>query len=442
MIPADDDITRVPLRAHGRLATLADADRAAILSRTITRDDDAVRTQVAAILDYVRDRGDEALVALTRELDLVKLPAIEVPRARLDDALAGLAPDVRAALVRAAGNLRRASEAVRPSEVVVETEPGVTVGRRPDALDRVGVYAPGGRAAYPSSVLMGVIPALVAGVREIIVCSPPGPDGYPAASVLAAAALAGAHRVFAVGGAQAIGAMAFGTDTVPRVDRIVGPGNAFVNEAKLQVSSHVGIDSPAGPSEVLIIADAATSSLLVAREMVAQAEHDPQASVIAIVIGADHAINAVDEALAGLVRAAGRKTIVRQALGARGALLAVDSIDEAVAFANAYAAEHVLVAVTDAEAVLPALRGHGAVFVGASSSVVFGDYLTGANHVLPTGGLSRSFSGLSTESFMRWTSWQRVTPAAAVRLAADTATLASVEGLPGHAAAARGWEGA
>jgi histidinol dehydrogenase len=442
MIPADDDITRVPLRAHGRLATLADADRAAILARAVARDDDAVRTQVAAILEYVRDRGDEALVALTRELDLVKLTAIEVPRAKLDAALAGLAPDVRAALERAAGNLRRASEAARPREVIVETEPGVTVGRRPDALERVGVYAPGGRAAYPSSVLMGVIPAVVAGVREIIVCSPPGADGLPSATVLAAAALAGAHRVFALGGAQAIGAMAYGTDTVPRVERIVGPGNAFVNEAKLQVSSQVGIDSPAGPSEVLIIAEASTPSLLVAREMVAQAEHDPEASVVALIIGQDQAINAVDEALAGLVRGAGRKTIVRQALASRGALLAVDSADEAIAFANAYAAEHLLVAVADAAALLPKLRGHGAIFVGASSSVAFGDYMTGANHVLPTGGLARSFSGLSTESFMRWTSWQSVTPAAAARLAADTAVLADAEGLPGHAAAARGWEGA
>ena len=440
MIPADDDITRVPLRAHGRLATLPAADRAAILSRAVARDDDAVRTQVAAILEYVRDHGDEALVALTRELDLVKLTAIEVPRERLTAALAGVTPELRGALERAAGNLRRASEAARPREVIVETEPGVTVGRRPDPLERVGIYAPGGRAAYPSSVLMGVIPAVVAGVREIVVCSPPGPDGAPTATVLAAAALAGAHRVFAIGGAQAIGAMAFGTATVPRVDRIVGPGNAFVNEAKLQVSSHVGIDSPAGPSEVLIIADAATASLLVAREMVAQAEHDPDASVVALIVGADHAINGVDVALAGLVRSAGRKTIVRQALAARGALLAVDSVDEAITFANSYAAEHLLLAVADAQSVLPRLRGHGAVFVGASSSVVFGDYVTGANHVLPTGGLGRSFSGLSTESFMRWTSWQRVTPDAAARLASDTAILADAEGLPGHAAAARGWE--
>ncbi len=442
MIPSDDEISRVPLRAHGRLTGLRDEDRRAILSRAAARDDDAVRTQVAAILEYVRDRGDDALVALTRELDLVKIAAVEVPRARIDAALAGLAPELRAALEHAVRNLKVASEAARPREVVVETESGVTIGRRPDPLDCVGVYAPGGRASYPSSVLMGVVPAVVAGVREIVVCSPPGPDGFPAATVLAAAALAGAHRVFAIGGAQAIGAMAYGTASVPRVERIVGPGNAFVNEAKLQVSSIVGIDSPAGPSEVLVIADAATSSLLVAREMLAQAEHDPDASVVALVIGDDHAINAVDEALAGLVRAAGRKTIVRQALAARGALLAVQSIDEAVAFANEFAAEHLLLAVADADAVLPRLRRQGAVFVGASSSVAFGDYLTGANHVLPTGGLARSFSGLSTESFMRWTSWQRVTPEAAARLATDTGVLADAEGLPGHAAAARAWEGA
>lgn len=438
MIPADDTPT-VALRARGHLATLAPADRAAILERAVRRDDDAVRTQVAAILDYVRDKGDEALLALTRELDLVKLTATEVPRAALDAAVASLDPAVRAALERAVRNIRVASEAALPREVIVETEPGVTVGRRPDPLDRVGVYAPGGRAVYPSSVLMGVVPAVVAGVREIVVCSPPGANGAPALAVLAAAAIAGAHRVFALGGAQAIAAMAYGTATVPRVDRVVGPGNAFVNEAKLQLSSIVGIDAPAGPSELLVIADATTPPLLVAREMVAQAEHDPLTSVVAVVVGSARDGAAIEEAIAGFARSAGKKSIVREALGARGAVLTVDSLDEAITFANAYAAEHLLLAIAEPDAALRRLRGHGAVFVGASSSVPFGDYLTGANHVLPTGGMARSFSGLSTDAFVRWTSWQRVTPTAAARLAADVGVLADAEGLPGHAAAARAW---
>jgi histidinol dehydrogenase len=234
--------------------------------------------------------------------------------------------------------------------------------------------------------------------------------------------------------------MAFGTESVPTVERIVGPGNAFVNEAKLQVSSFVGIDSPAGPSELCVIADATTPPVLVAREMVAQAEHDPDASVVAVIVGDARARDGVEEALAGMVASASRRSIVRTALSARGAVLAADTMDEAVAFANAYAAEHLLVAVADAAALLPRLRGHGAIFVGAASAVAFGDYLTGANHVLPTGGLARIFSGLSTEAFMRWTSWQAVTVEAAGRLAVDTGMLADAEGLPGHAAAARAWE--
>ena len=439
MIPADDTPT-VSLRARGHLAACSVADRAIILARATGRDDDVVRTQVAAIVDYVREKGDEALLALTRELDLVKLVATEVPRATIDAALEALDPAVRAALQRAATNIRVASEAARPREVVVETEPGVTVGRRPDPLDRVGVYAPGGRAVYPSSVLMGVVPAVVAGVREIIVCSPPGANGAPALAVLAAAALAGAHRVFAIGGAQAIAAMAYGTASVPRVDRIVGQGNAFVNEAKVQLSSIVGIDAPAGSTELLVIADPSTPALLVAREMVAQAEHDPQASVVAIVVGGARVGAAIEEAIAGFARSAGKKSIVREALGARGAVLTVDTLDEAIVFANEYAAEHLMLAIAEPEAALARLHGHGAIFVGASSSVPFGDYLTGANHLLPTGGLSRSFSGLSTESFMRWTSWQRVTPAAAGPLASDAGVLAEAEGLPGHALAARAWQ--
>lgn len=427
------------LRATGALAALGAADRAAILSRGAGPRDVAVRDGVATILADVRARGDEAVRAYTARFDGVTVGALEVPRDAWEEARDGLPPAVRAALERTARNLRTASLAARPRDVEVETEPGVTVGRRADPLARVGVYAPGGRAAYPSSVLMGVVPAMAAGVGEIIVCSPPGPAGRPSATVLAAAAIGGATRVFAMGGAQAIGALAYGTASVPRVDRIVGPGNAWVNEAKQQVAAVVGIDSPAGPSELCVLADATTDPALIARELVCQAEHDPDASVVAVVVGDETRLGPVRDALAAQVAAAPRAAIVQAALAARGAVLAAGSVAEAVAFANAYAAEHLLVATANAAELLPRLVGHGAIFVGASSAVAFGDYLTGANHVLPTGGLARTFSGLSTEAFMRWTSWQRVTPEAAARLAGDTGTLADAEGLPAHAAAARAW---
>ncbi|MFN2316076.1 MAG: histidinol dehydrogenase, partial [Gemmatimonadales bacterium] len=305
-------------------------------------------------------------------------------------------------------------------------------------LGRVGVYAPGGRAAYPSSVLMGAVPARVAGVGEVILCSPPGPTGEPSDVVLAAAALAGVDRVFALGGAGAITAMAYGTESVPRVDRIVGPGNAWVAEAKLQVSGAVAIDSPAGPSELLILADDSADLDILVREMLAQAEHDPAAAVVAIVVGAG-----VRELASRLLAAMAREprgTVIQAALASRGAVLAAASLDDAIVFANDWAAEHLLVATRDNDAVLPRLRNAGTVFVGTSSSVAFGDYMTGANHVLPTGGLARCYSGLSTLDFVRWTTWQRVDRAAAARLAAPVGIFADSEGLPAHAAAARQWE--
>jgi histidinol dehydrogenase len=285
---------------------------------------------------------------------------------------------------------------------------------------------------------MGAVPARVAGVGEVILCSPPGPHGAPSDVVLAAAEMAEVDRVFAVGGAGAVAAMAYGTASVPRVDRIVGPGNAYVAEAKLQVSGVVAIDSPAGPSELLVIADASADADDVAREMLAQAEHDPRACAVAIAVGRDVA-RRIEDALARALPEQPRRDIITEALATRGAVLWTDAMDAAVALANAYAAEHLLLAVADAPGVLARLRGAGTVFLGASSSVAFGDYMTGANHVLPTGGLARSYSGLSTLDFVRWTTYQRVSEEAAARLADDVGAFADSEGLPGHAAAARAW---
>jgi histidinol dehydrogenase len=361
-----------------------------------------------------------------------------VPRAAWRRALDSLDPALRRAMERCAANVETAHRAFFPSAQETETEPGITIGRRPDPLARVGVYAPGGRASYPSSVLMGAVPARVAGVGEVILCSPPSNQGAPAAAVLAAAELASVDRVFALGGAGAIAAMAFGTESVPRVDRVVGPGNSYVAEAKLQVSGAVAIDSPAGPSELLVLADDSADPQLVAGELIAQAEHDPEASAIAIGI-TESVATAIATALTRSVPNADRAPIVREAMARRGGVLCATTIDEAVALANEFAAEHVLLAVREPERVLERLRGAGTVFVGQSSSVAFGDYMTGANHVLPTGGLARCYSGLSVLDYFRWTTYQRVSLVAAARLSSDVATFAISEGLPGHAAAARAW---
>jgi histidinol dehydrogenase len=282
---------------------------------------------------------------------------------------------------------------------------------------------------------MGVVPAVVAGVAEIVVCSPPGANGLPSTEVLAAAHLAGATRVFALGGAGAVAAMAFGTRTVPTVGSIVGPGNAWVTEAKRQVAGAVRIDSPAGPSELLILADRTADPELVAVELLAQAEHDTDA-VVGLVTSSSELLASARTALEGLVVDAGRREIVTEALARRGFLLLARSLDDALAFAIDFAAEHLTVMTEDAETHADAVTTAGTVFLGGASSVAFGDYMTGANHVLPTGGLARTYSGLSVEHYLRSYTVQRISPPAAAALAGPVAALARAEGLPGHATAA------
>ena len=426
-------------RFSGAVSALSAAERRTLFDRS-TSADDAVRTQTAAIIRRVQESGDIALRELAAQFDGATLHAIEVPRSEWDRARDAMDAALRAALERTVRNVRAAHAAFLPSAMEVETEPGIIVGRRPDPLQRVGVYAPGGRAAYPSSLIMGVVPARVAGVVDVIVCSPPGPNGLPSDVVLAAAAIAGADRVFAIGGAGAIAAMAHGTDSVPRVDRIVGPGNAYVAEAKLQCAGAVAIDSPAGPSELLVIADASVDPVIVAREMLAQAEHDPRAAVVCVAVGAEVAANIV-AAVESLLPSIERRAIVTDAFAFAGGVVHTASLDDAVTFANEWAAEHLLLALAPAvlDGAFARLRGAGTVFIGEAASVAFGDYMTGANHVLPTGGLSRCYSGLSTLDFIRWTSWQRVTPVAAASLAPDVGRFADSEGLPNHAVTARQW---
>jgi histidinol dehydrogenase len=422
------------LRFTGPLSELSDGGRALLFQRTLGAAP-RLSQDVLAIVSAVRAEGDGALFGFAKKFDGVELASLEVPRAARLSALARLDPRVKRALERAAENLAYVARAQLPVPLAVEVEPGVVVGRRADPLARVGVYAPGGKAAYPSSVLMGVVPARAAGVAEVVVCSPAGPNGAPPDIVLAAADIAGADRVFAAGGAGAIAAMAYGTRTVPKVDLIVGPGNAYVAEAKRQVAGDVRIDAPAGPSEIVVVADETADPAAIARELIAQAEHDQDACVIALVVGEALAHAVTREVEAGAARAE-RREIVLAALASRGGVLTLGTLDEAWEFVATFAAEHVLLAVRDPDAALPKVRNAGTVFLGRTTSVAFGDYLTGSNHVLPTAGAARHASGLSVLDFVRWTSWQRVSSGGAARLSRDTETLARAEGLFAHAEAA------
>jgi histidinol dehydrogenase len=375
---------------------------------------------------------------MAQRFDGVDLESLEVPRSAWQAAVDSLDGDLVLAMERSIRNLDSVQTAFRPEAAELSPEPGIIVGRRPDPIGRVGIYAPGGRAAYPSSVLMGAVPARVAGVGELLLCSPPDASGHPSAVVLAAAELAGVDRVFSIGGAGAIAAMAYGTRSVPAVDRIIGPGNAYVAEAKLQLAGLVGIDSPAGPSELLVIADSSADPDVVVREALAQAEHDPRAVVVIVAVGWS-VTDSIVERLMRSIPSQARCGVIGESLATRGAVLCASDVNEAITFSNSFAPEHLLLAVAGAETLLPRCRNAGTVFVGERSSVAFGDYMTGANHVLPTGGLARSYSGLSVLDFMRWTTYQVIEPSRAAGLAEDVGLFADAEGLPAHAAAARQW---
>ncbi|HEX2022012.1 MAG TPA: histidinol dehydrogenase [Candidatus Thermoplasmatota archaeon] len=398
---------------------------------------DAVRP----IRDDVRTRGDAALRDLTLRFDGEAPEALEVPRAERIAALSRLPIEVRAALVDARRNVERYHRAQLRTEAEVEVVPGVRAGRRFVPVARAGAYVPGGRASYPSTVLMTVLPAKVAGVREVVVCTPPGKGGLVPDATLAACEVAGADRVFAVGGAQAVFAMAYGTATVPRCDKVVGPGNAYVMAAKSLVAGDVAIDSPAGPSEVLVLhlgskqGEGERDARFAVAEVLAQAEHDPDAAC-AVVTTSALFVEAFRKALAD-ADAGPRAEVVREALARRGALLLADSADEARAFSDAYAPEHLVILSADPRADLDRLSSYGSAFLGPWSSVALGDYASGPNHVLPTAGLARAYSGLSVDDFLRRPTHQEATREGMGRLAHAVEALAAFEGLPNHAAAVR-----
>jgi histidinol dehydrogenase len=399
--------------------------------------DEKINSAVAEILAAVRTRGDAAVVEYTNRFDRLSAPdmqALELPRAALHAALDGLNAEQRTALETAAERVRAYHERqVQESWSFTEAD-GTRLGQKVTPLDRVGLYVPGGKASYPSSVLMNAIPAKVAGVGELIMVTPtPGGERNPL--VLAAAAVVGVDRVFTIGGAQAVAALAYGTQTLPQVDKIVGPGNAFVAEAKRRVFGTVGIDMIAGPSEVLIISDGTGNPDWVAMDLFAQAEHDEIAQSILLCPSAAF-LDAVAASIEKLLPQMPRREIIAASLANRGALIKVADLDEACVIANRIAPEHLELAIEDAEPWIEKIRHAGAIFVGHCSVEALGDYCAGPNHVLPTMRSARFSSPLGVYDFQKRTSIIHMSRAGAAALAPVAATLAYGEGLQAHARSA------
>lgn len=394
---------------------------------------------VARIVAEVRGRGDEALLELTRKHDRLDLPspaALEISEGEMRRAYELLPDRERDALSAAAARIRSFHEVQKAHAGAFEVaEPdGTVLGQRITPLDRVGIYVPGGKAAYPSSVLMNAIPAKVAGVRDIVMVVPT-PGGVRNALVLAAAHLAGVTRAYTIGGAQAIAALAYGTETVPAVDKICGPGNAYVAAAKRRVFGAVGIDMVAGVSEILVIADASANPEWVAIDLFSQAEHDEMAQ--AILLTPDGALlDAVDAAMHRALASMPRAAIIEASFERRGALVQVRDLEEACDVANRIAAEHLELAVADPDALLPRIRHAGAIFLGHHACEALGDYCAGPNHVLPTGRTARFSSPLGVYDFQKRSSVLRISAAAARSLGPIAATLAHGEGLTAHARSA------
>ena len=400
--------------------------------------DPAVDAAVAAIVADVRARGDVAVLEYTARFDRVRAASVaelEIGARQMADAYAGLPARAREALEFAAARVRAFHERQKIESWTYRESDGSEYGQQVTPLDRVGVYVPGGKAAYPSSVLMNVIPAHVAGVAEIVMVVPT-PDGVRNPLVLAAAHLAGVTRAFAVGGAQAIAALAYGTATIPAVDKICGPGNAYVAAAKRRVFGAVGIDMVAGVSEILVIADASANPDWVAMDLFSQAEHDELAQAI-LVSPDSRFLDAVAASARRQIESMPRRRIIAASFAGRGAFIAVRDLDEACAVANRVAPEHLELAVADPQALLPRIRHAGAIFMGHAASESLGDYCAGPNHVLPTGRTARFSSPLGVYDFQKRSSLLAISAAAAQVLGPVAATLADGEGLPAHAQSAR-----
>jgi len=393
--------------------------------------DESVDKTVRKIVDDVRQEGDAKVAFYTRKFDGATIAATEVTRDEWDEACDRVDGADRAALGKSAMRVREFHRKRIPSSWEMREEGGGFMGQRVRALRRVGIYVPGGKASYPSTVIMNAVPASVVEVPEIVMVTPPSKDGTVRDEVLMAARVAGVHRVFKIGGAQGIAAMAYGTETVPPVDKIVGPGNAYVQAAKRLVFGEVSIDSEAGPTEVLVVADKTATPAWIAADLLSQAEHEEDAAAILVTTVkaiATRVSNAVDKQLASL----DRSKIARAALKKNGGIFVAKDMEQAMELANAYAPEHMVLAVDSADALLKRVENAGTVFLGHYSPVAVGDYLAGPNHVLPTGGTARFFSPLGIEDFLKRTAFVRFEPPKLRELGADVIRLSELEGFGGH----------
>lgn len=394
--------------------------------------DRSVTAAVTEILDQVRLYGDTAVREYTMKFDGSVPENAEVPKEVLDAALETCDQKFVYALYRAADNIRDFHARQKQQSWLEPGADGVVLGQRIRALHRVGIYVPGGTAAYPSSVLMNAIPAKIAGVKEIIMVTPPQKDGNPNPDILAAAKIAGVDRVFLMGGAQAVAALAYGTETVPKVDKIVGPGNIYVATAKKLLYGTVDIDMIAGPSEILIVADETANPKFLAADLMSQAEHDKMASAILLTTSTTVANKTVEE-LERQMQTLSRREIIEQSLTDFGAIIVCNSIDEAVDFANELAPEHLEMAVQNPLEYIGRIDNAGSVFLGQYSPEPLGDYFAGPNHVLPTSGTARFFSPLSVDSFIKKSSFIYYTQDALSKAKDDIIKLAETEGLTAHA---------
>ncbi|HEX5466111.1 MAG TPA: histidinol dehydrogenase [Candidatus Limnocylindrales bacterium] len=427
------------LLRHVRLADLAPAERQAIVQRSATVPE-SVRAGARAIVAEVRRGGDAAVRAANERLGGGLPPgqdglpaALRIAPARLAEAAAALPADLRAGLERMAVNIERfhAAQLPDPRQRWVDIEPGIRVGRAWRPLERVAAYVPGGTAAYPSSLLMTAIPARLAGVGSFVVATPAGAEGQLSPALLGAAGLLGIEELYVMGGAQAIAALACGTESIPAVDKIVGPGNAWVTAAKLEVLGLTGIDLPAGPSEVMVLADETADPRHVAADLLSQAEHGPDSAAV-LVTTAPALVPAVVAEVERQLPSLPRHDLLRVSLGAAGLVVEAADIADALAFVDAYAPEHLSIVVADPAAAFARLRHAGSVFLGPYAPESAGDYATGSNHVLPTGRLARAYGALSVEDFGTWIQVQEVTREGLAAIRPTVAVVAEAEGLSAH----------
>ena len=390
---------------------------------------------VADIIADVRKNGDAALYAYCEKFDKAKLTSLLVSQEEIAEAVASVEPKFLDILKRAAENIRAFHARQVRNSFIINEQDGVVIGQKIIPVDRAGLYVPGGTAAYPSTVLMDSIPAKLAGCREVVMVTPPGPDGRINPVILAAASIAGIDKIFKIGGAQAIAALAYGTESVPKVDKIVGPGNAYVAEAKKQVFGAVSIDMIAGPSEILIVADGKTDPRCAAADLLSQAEHDKLASAVLVTDSMELALG-VQAELERQIPALLRSEIARTSIDTNGKIIVADTLTQAIDIANEIAPEHLELLVDNPFDYLDSIRHAGSVFMGRNCPEALGDYFAGPNHTLPTSGTARFSSPLSVDDFIKKTQYTYYTRDALARVAQDVAYFATQEGLTGHAKSA------